>query len=201
MTSKLVLLLSHIFFCWINSNTLFTKSPQCRFGERGVVAATHYDSGRNMIAMVTGSKRYILSPPNQCPKLGIVPWKHNAEYRHSLLNFGHINYMDQIDNGELNQEEATSSRTSTGRKRDLTGTSRLSDIERYWLEVSGSARSLETVLKAGEILYIPSHWFHYIISLQKSAQCNVRSGVDNEGNIAFGNRESVQTCGQEVNDD
>jgi len=47
------------------------KGIQCRFGERGVVAATHYDGGRNMIGMMTGAKRYILSPPNQCSKLGI----------------------------------------------------------------------------------------------------------------------------------
>lgn len=37
------------------------KGIQCRFGERGVVAATHYDSGRNMVGMITGAKRYIVS--------------------------------------------------------------------------------------------------------------------------------------------
>jgi hypothetical protein len=45
------------------------KGIQCRFGERGVVAATHYDAGRNMVAMISGAKRYILSPPkyvHQC---------------------------------------------------------------------------------------------------------------------------------------
>jgi hypothetical protein len=40
------------------------KGIQCRFGEQGVMAATHYDTGRNIVAMVTGAKRYILSPPN-----------------------------------------------------------------------------------------------------------------------------------------
>ncbi|KAL3911723.1 MAG: hypothetical protein SGILL_007169, partial [Bacillariaceae sp.] len=47
------------------------KGIQCRFGERGVTAATHYDAGRNMIAMMTGAKRYILSPPKECSKMGI----------------------------------------------------------------------------------------------------------------------------------
>eukprot|EP00957_Ditylum_brightwellii_P114457 8726734-Ditylum_brightwellii.AAC.1 len=47
------------------------KGIQCRFGERGVTAATHYDSGRNMVAMVSGAKRYVLAPPNQCAKLGV----------------------------------------------------------------------------------------------------------------------------------
>jgi hypothetical protein len=91
----------------------------------------------------------------------------------------------------------------------------MSDEERAWLHRASGATSVETVLKEGEVLYIPrcvrfrlrrltspifsrtavyslslcfcalhvsfshpswlSHWFHYIISLQKSAQCNVRS--------------------------
>jgi len=45
---------------------------QCRLGERGVAAATHYDGGRNMIAMITGAKRYILSPPIECGKVCFV---------------------------------------------------------------------------------------------------------------------------------
>jgi hypothetical protein len=43
------------------------KGMQCRFGERGVTAATHFDAGRNMIAMVTGAKPYILVPPTNVP--------------------------------------------------------------------------------------------------------------------------------------
>lgn len=116
--------------------------------------------------MVTGAKRYILSPPNQCSKLGIVPTRGNAMFRHSMLNFGHLNLMEDAD---------------------------MPDDENEWLEVSGGAMSLETVLKAGEVLYIPSHWFHYITSLQKSAQCNVRSGVDKEGDAFFGGFEDVST--------
>ena len=36
---------------------------------------------------------------------------------------------------------------------------------------------VETILRKGEVLYIPSYWFHYIISLEYSAQCNARSGT------------------------
>jgi hypothetical protein len=140
------------------------KGIQCRFGERGVTAATHFDSGRNMIAMMTGAKRYILSPPNQCSKLGIVNERGNPIFRHSMLNFGHFSYMD---NPEMPTEE------------------------HEWLQRAGGAMALDTVLKAGEVLYIPSHWFHYITSLQKSAQCNVRSGVDVEGDEVFGGKPDV----------
>ena len=68
------------------------------------------------------------------------------------------------------------------------------DLEKEWLEISKTGLSIDTVLKAGQVLYIPSHWFHYIISLQKSAQCNVRSGRELNGSPEFGGSEEVQEC-------
>ena len=162
------------------------KGIQCRFGERGVVAATHFDSGRNMVAMINGAKRYILSPPNQCSKLGIFKNKRSPIYRHSLLNFGHIQYL-QPDEKNLDDTTTTAS----------TNTSQMSPEERVWLQRAATSQAVETVLKQGEVLYIPSHWFHYIVSLQKSAQCNVRSGIDIEGTHVFGGRKDVDECTDE----
>jgi hypothetical protein len=149
------------------------KGIQCRFGERGVTAATHYDTGRNMIAMITGAKRYILSPPSSCNKLGIVTARKHPSFRHSMLNFGHIHLL-----GDKFQHLTVG----------------MSDQERQWLEVAREAPSLSTVLRQGEVLYVPSHWFHYITSLQKSAQCNVRSGFEKKGTKAFGGYDTVQQC-------
>lgn len=124
-----------------------------------------------MIAMMTGAKRYILSPPNSCPKLGIVSSRRHPSYRHSMLNFGRVTLLDKEDSGV-----------------------RMSDREKEWLRIAGSAPTLSTVLKAGEVLYVPSHWFHYIVSLQKSAQCNTRSGIHEEGNRNFGGLKDVMEC-------
>ena len=162
------------------------KGIQCRFGERGVVAATHFDSGRNMVAMINGAKRYILSPPNQCSKLGIFKSKRSPIYRHSLLDFGHIQYLEQAEV----DEEATEIKG----KNSSIPQPKMSPEERAWLQRAASSRAVETVLKQGEVLYIPSHWFHYIVSLQKSAQCNVRSGIDIEGTHIFGGRKDVDAC-------
>mmetsp|Transcript_20827 Transcript_20827/g.29830 ORF Transcript_20827/g.29830 Transcript_20827/m.29830 type:complete len:518 (+) Transcript_20827:111-1664(+) len=147
------------------------KGIQCRFGERGVTAATHYDGGRNMIAMMTGAKRYILSPPNACKKLGIVSARRHPSFRHSMLNFGRVTLLDKKDTAV-----------------------KMSDREKEWLRIAGSAQTLSTVLKAGEVLYVPSHWFHYIVSLQKSAQCNTRSGIHEDGNPNFGGMRDVRMC-------
>ena len=70
----------------------------------------------------------------------------------------------------------------------------MSDQERAWLELAQTSPAVDTVLKAGEVLYIPSHWFHYIISLQKSAQCNTRSGRDKYGTEYFGGGKDVERC-------
>lgn len=147
------------------------KGIQCRFGERGVTAATHYDGGRNMIAMITGAKRYVLSPPIACPKLGIVTSRKHPSYRHSMLNFGRVTLLDEVG-----------------------APSEMSDREKEWLKISADAPTLSTVLKAGEVLYVPSHWFHYITSLQKSGQCNTRSGIHEEGNRNFGGLDDVMEC-------
>lgn len=39
------------------------------------------------------------------------------------------------------------------------------------------APALETVLETGELLYIPTFWYHYIVSEGFNVQCNARSGL------------------------
>lgn len=157
---------------WFGWNPKKAQGIQCRFGERGVVAATHYDSGMNMVGMVTGAKRYILSPPKECPKLGIINMKEHPGFRHSLINYGHVDALKS--NSDVSKE--------------------MPDRERKWMEITLGVKAVETILKAGEVLYIPSHWFHYVISLQKSAQCNVRSGRNDHGSKEFGGLRDVNRC-------
>lgn len=114
------------------------KGTQCRFGMRGVIAATHYDSGRNMIAMIHGKKRYVLTPPETCKYLGIISNQRHPSYRHSTIDWSNI-------------DEAKT---------------------HHFDQVNG----IDTILHEGEILYVPSFWFHYIVSLEFSIQCNSRSG-------------------------
>jgi hypothetical protein len=38
------------------------------------------------------------------------------------------------------------------------------------------AKGNEIVLQAGDVLYLPTYWFHYIVSLDLNWQCNARSG-------------------------
>lgn len=129
---------------WI-TNVAANKGIQCRFGMRGVIAESHYDSGRNMVAMLKGAKRYILNPPWACKKLGIINDKKHPSYRHSVFDWSDI---------------------SQARSRGF-----------------AKVDAIDTVLRTGQVLYIPTFWFHYMVSLNYSIQCNSRSGFppNNEG--------------------
>ena len=48
---------------------------------KGVIAEAHYDNGRNMVAMVKGAKRYIISPPRDCERLNIIKEQWHPSYR------------------------------------------------------------------------------------------------------------------------
>lgn len=65
------------------------KGINCRFGMRGVVAAAHYDGGRNFIAMIKGHKRYILQPPSQCKYLEMLQYGHPSA-RHSPFDWSNM---------------------------------------------------------------------------------------------------------------
>lgn len=134
------------------TNLHLNKGIQCRFGMRGIIAETHYDSGKNMVAMLRGSKRYILTPPHTCKYLGIISDVRHPSFRHSVIDWSNINqgkahHFDKVD-------------------------------------------AIDTIVREGEILYIPSFWFHYIISLEVSIQCNTRSGTPPSG---IG-RDDIEAC-------
>lgn len=49
------------------------------------------------------------------------------------------------------------------------------DLNRY--PEFQNALGNEVVLQAGDVLYLPTHWFHFIVSLDLNWQCNARSGI------------------------
>ena len=53
----------------------------------------------------------------------------------------------------------------------------------------GKSLATEYVLAAGEMMYIPPYWFHYIISQDATVSCNSRSGTTNI------NHYHIENCG------
>jgi hypothetical protein len=123
--------------------SLFIAAPKkqrgvhCRFGMTGVIAENHFDGSRNMIALLGGERRYILSHPSNCRNMALFPKDHPSG-RHSAVDW--------------------------------------SDPDFSTFPAFEDVRSHEVVLQPGDVLYLPTHWFHYIISLGFNYQCNTRSG-------------------------
>ena len=117
---------------------------------QGVIAENHFDGSRNTIAVLGGSRRYILSHPNQCDKLALYPKGHPSA-RHSAVDWNNPNVEEFPEFAE--------------------------------------ATANEVVLTAGQVLYLPTEWFHFIVSLELNFQCNSRSGITNHY------KEYIRRCG------
>ncbi len=130
-----------------DNNRLYMVEPKkqkgihCRFGMKGVIAENHFDGSRNMVALMGGERRYILSHPDQCENLALLPRGHPSA-RHSAVDW--------------------------------------SDPDWEEFPMFAEAEVNEVVLQAGDVLYLPTNWFHYIISLDLNFQCNTRSGVNRD---------------------
>lgn len=48
------------------------RGIHCRFGMTGILAESHYDTGRNAIAVLRGRRRYVISPPSECGRLAML---------------------------------------------------------------------------------------------------------------------------------
>eukprot|EP00611_Tribonema_gayanum_P021815 TRINITY_DN4277_c0_g1_i1.p1 TRINITY_DN4277_c0_g1~~TRINITY_DN4277_c0_g1_i1.p1 ORF type:complete len:352 (-),score=49.88 TRINITY_DN4277_c0_g1_i1:736-1752(-) len=86
------------------------KGIQCRFGMRGVQAASHFDQGRNFVAMLRGAKRYVLHPPSECQLLGIISERTHPSFRHSMLDWGD----ESVVSGMMSTARAIDTVVSTG---------------------------------------------------------------------------------------
>jgi hypothetical protein len=86
------------------------------------------------VAVITGAVRYILSPPAAAPSnLCVHSSPESALDRHSALDFAHLTFV-------------------TGAEQASNG---MSTEERECLKAVAAADAVETVVKAGEVLFIP----------------------------------------------
>ncbi|CAM9372864.1 unnamed protein product, partial [Ectocarpus sp. 13 AM-2016] len=107
------------------------RGIHCRFGMPGVIAEAHFDGSRNMVAMVSGVRRWIMAHPNQCESMYLLPKAHPSG-RHSDVDWSNP------------------------------------DLEKF----PEFPKASKVLLKAGEVLYVPTQWFHYISNIGINAQCN-----------------------------
>eukprot|EP01035_Chromulina_nebulosa_P035954 gene35954-48366_t len=62
------------------------KGIHCRFGMRSVIAEAHFDGSRNSVVMLGGLRRWILTHPDQCVNMHMLPIGHPSG-RHSEVDW------------------------------------------------------------------------------------------------------------------
>lgn len=55
-------------------------------GVEQVIAEAHFDGSRNMVAMISGVRRWIMAHPNQCETMYLLPSGHPSG-RHSDVDW------------------------------------------------------------------------------------------------------------------
>eukprot|EP00536_Pseudo-nitzschia_multiseries_P009000 jgi/Psemu1/306224/fgenesh1_kg.241_\ len=153
----------------------------------GMIAANHYDASRNAIVVLGGTRRYILSRPSQCKNMGLFPAGHTSA-RHSKVDWAAApdEHDEQVElELELAAISGEGKKTDHDRESESEPSPTSSDATVPWKDyrnalslLANHAKSTEVILEAGDVLYLPSYWFHYIVSLDTNMQCNTRSGKD-----------------------
>ena len=81
---------THYASGWVNTDTWVTADTkpdvQVKPGEPYPFAENHFDGSRNAIVVLGGERRYILSHPEQCPFLSLLPKGHPSA-RHSAVDW------------------------------------------------------------------------------------------------------------------
>lgn len=132
--------------------SLFLVDPKeqrgihCRFGMRSVIAEAHFDGGRNAVVLLGGLRRWIMTHPDQCSQMYMIPNGHPSA-RHSEVDWSKPDY------------------------------------DKY--KTFATVQANEVILQAGDMLWVPTFWIHYITSLNINYQCNSRSGRTNVFNKAL----------------
>eukprot|EP00532_Pseudo-nitzschia_australis_P021165 CAMPEP_0168290218 /NCGR_PEP_ID=MMETSP0142_2-20121227/5113_1 /TAXON_ID=44445 /ORGANISM="Pseudo-nitzschia australis, Strain 10249 10 AB" /LENGTH=244 /DNA_ID=CAMNT_0008237189 /DNA_START=165 /DNA_END=900 /DNA_ORIENTATION=- len=101
----------------------------------------------------------------------------NNPLQHHNDNDIHNDNDNDIHNDNKNEEDgskdATADATGSG-----TSSSSWNDYDKSLSLLANNATSTEVVLEAGDVLYLPTYWFHFIVGLDVNMQCNTRSGRD-----------------------
>ncbi|KAJ1454752.1 hypothetical protein M885DRAFT_521364 [Pelagophyceae sp. CCMP2097] len=136
-----------------------SKGAHCRFGAAGIVAEAHYDGSRNFVAELGGPP----SHANSGRRRYVMAAPRECAHAY-LLPRGH----------------------PSGRHSQVDW-SRPVDADKFPL--FQELRAFEAILEAGDVLYIPHLWIHYVQSLGTNFQCNARSGHNEIG------KQEIAKCG------
>jgi Cupin-like domain len=136
--------------------------------------------------VLRGTRRYILSHPNQCDKLALLPMGH-ASARHSAVDYTNpdLQTYPEFEQAMGNEVVLQAGQVLYLRKYGKT-TSREVPPKRFCRHPNKLMASFFVCACLGQSA---TNWFHYIVSLNLNMQCNARSGASDHY------KEPIEACG------
>lgn len=137
----------------------FGKNPDAVnfwMGDKRAVTSMHKDHYENLYCVISGTKVFTLLPPSDLP---LVPYELYSPARYKANNDGVFEIVDEVD------ENLT--KTLPKQKVPWIAVDPLNpDLNKY--PNYAKANPVNCVVNAGEMLYLPSLWFHHV---QQSHGC------------------------------
>jgi len=103
---------------------------------RSVIAENHFDGSRNMVVLLGGLRRYILSHPKHCSSMYLLPSGHPSG-RHSSNDWS-LYYSQTSNDGDQQQQQQ-----QLQRQKEL-------------FPLFERVRANEVILTPGDVLFIPT---------------------------------------------
>ncbi|XP_022097445.1 jmjC domain-containing protein 7-like [Acanthaster planci] len=132
-------------------------------GEDKAITSMHKDHYENLYCVISGEKNFILHPPTDLP---YIPYGTYPAARYKVSGNGDFDIIDEPEVGEVPWIPLDPVQP---------------DLVR-WPEY-GHSRPIHCTVRAGEVLYLPSLWFHHV--QQKHGTIAVNFWYDMEYDIKY----------------
>ncbi|XP_033633664.1 bifunctional peptidase and (3S)-lysyl hydroxylase Jmjd7-like [Asterias rubens] len=148
------------------ASTALGKQPDAVnfwMGEEKAVTSMHKDHYENLYCVISGQKHFILHPPTDLP---YIPYGTYPAARYKVTNGEDFDVMDEPDVGEVPWIPIDPV---------------LPNLERW--PKYGNSKPVHCTVHAGDVLYLPSLWFHHV--RQEHATIAVNFWYDMEYDIKY----------------
>lgn len=162
----------------------FGKQPDAVnfwMGDERAVTSMHKDPYENIYCVVSGEKNFILHPPTDLPW---IPYRNYPSAVYKEYEYGKW-IIESIANERSNSEHIVNSTLTPWICIDPLNP----DYEKY--PEYHNVHTLKITLRAGEVLYLPSLWFHHVT--QSHACISINYWYDMEFDIKYAYFKTLET--------
>jgi jumonji domain-containing protein 7 len=132
-----------------------------REGDANITGRLHFDRNENLMAVVAGKKIFHLFDPSLSEFLYADLPLRSGSYSAKIDSFGNVDFTRNAVDSSSNSVEA-----NTYSPVDI----RTPNYALHPKYRVAESKKIDCVVEAGDILYLPSHWWHQVDSFGDSAE-------------------------------